>query len=377
MKIIYCLENLAYSGGIERVISERASYMADRWGYEIILVTTEQGAEPCFYPLSPKVRTIDLEINYAEVKSSSWLLSRIRFLQKRKIHRERLTNLVSHEKPDVLVSTFNSPERSFLPKLKDGSRKVGELHLSLELETASTQYAQSHLLQKMLIRIRQFCFISLLKKYDRIVVISRTDYYRLAEKRIQVSYIPNPLSWEATEKRQTVSEKRILSVGRMDYLKGHDRLIDVWKHIEPDYPDWTLHIYGGGSPEWLQKQITEKKLRRIAIHAPQKGIQAEYERSSVFISGSRSEGFSMVILEALSVGLPVVCFDCETGPRDLVSSYYNGFLVPDGDADAFVSSLRRLMDDEARRELYGRNALCKASEFRVERVMEMWKNIWA
>ena len=128
MKIVYCHCSVYNPGGMERVLLNKVRWLAGA-GHEVIVVTTDQQGRAPFYAFPPEVRMEDLDINYS-VDNNKPLSQRIlSYLRKRRLHRSRLTQLLMAERPDITVSLYPS-ESSFIPDIKDGSKKVLELHFN-------------------------------------------------------------------------------------------------------------------------------------------------------------------------------------------------------------------------------------------------------
>ncbi|MDE5667986.1 MAG: glycosyltransferase, partial [Duncaniella sp.] len=174
--------------------------------------------------------------------------------------------------------------------------------------------------------------------------------------------------------------KRVIAVGRLDYQKGFDRLVDVWDRVCRDRraDGWRLDIFGQG--EWrtmLEHMIAERGLsERMAVNAPTCDIASEYANSSILAMTSHYEGFPMVMIEAMSAGLPVVTFDYKCGPRDIITSGKDGVIVADGDNDAFADALLMLMADADMRRAMGSNATEVTDRYSEDRVMGMWTDLF-
>ena len=168
--------------------------------------------------------------------------------------------------------------------------------------------------------------------------------------------------------------KRVIAVGRLDYQKSFDRLIDAWRIVHEEAPDWRLDIFGQG--EWrdsLQAMIDSAGLDDcVALNAPTKNIAAEYAASSILVMSSHYEGFPMVMVEGMAHGLPAVSFDFKCGPRDIIRDGIDGSIVPDGDIPALARAILRLIGDEGLRKEMGHAARDVVSRFSPESVTEKW-----
>ncbi|WP_192921793.1 glycosyltransferase family 4 protein, partial [Bacteroides xylanisolvens] len=309
---------------MERVLLNKVRWICAHTDWEVLIVTTDQQGRPPFYPFPDAVRMVDLGINYSDDNDKRPLGKIAGYLRKRRRHRKALTALLQREKADVVVSLYPS-ESSFIPDIKDGSRKVLELHYC---KFFRLQYGRKGILG-LIDRFRTKQDERIVRRFDRFVVLTREDRgYWGSLPNIEV--IPNA-AMPLTDRCSDVSYKRIIAVGRLDYQKGFDRLIQAWELVQQTnkYGGWRLDIFGQG--EWhdmLQRMIDRAGLQETAhINRPTTSIGDEYAHSSMLVMSSHYEGFPMVMIEAMVCGLPVVSFDYKCGPGDIIEDGVNGLLV--------------------------------------------------
>lgn len=369
MKIVYCVHSLDNSGGIERIITDKANALS-KLGYEITIITAEQRNRPNYFQLSSAIKLYDLGINYSENKG---LLSKlVVYFFKKRMHKKKLSEMLINIRPDITISTMGN-EFLFLYKIKDGSKKFLEIH-----------FAKGY---RMMMFRRNFLwrFVDFYRskqesikasRYSKFIVLTHED--KESWKGLNnIEVIPNFLSSLPSD-RNALSKKICLAVGRLSYQKGFDRLINAWKLIHEKCPDWELHIYGSGElRESLCEQIKGLHLEQtISIFPATKQIKESYRNASIFLFTSRFEGLPMVLLEAMSYGLPTVSFACKCGPRDLIKEGANGFLIQEGDIESFAQKTILLMQDDTKRKEMGAIAFKVALEYSKENIISKWVKIF-
>ena len=369
MKIIYCIHSVCNPGGMERVLANKVNYLADELKWDIIIVTTDQHERPPFYRLHEAIRKIDLGINYSDDNTKNVFLKIGGYLHRKRLHKKRLSALLRQEKADIVVSLYPS-ESSFIPSIKDGSKKVLELHFC---KFFRIQYGRKGLLG-LIDKWRTKQDESIVRKFDKFVVLTHEDknYWGNLPN---IEVIPNA-AMRIGDGYSDVSFPRVIAVGRLDYQKGFDRLIKAWElvHENDRFCNWKLDIFGQG--EWqdmLQQMINERKLQdNTHIHAPTKNIGAEYVNSSLLVMSSNYEGFPMVMIEGMACGLPVVSFDFKCGPKDIIEHGKNGLLVKNGDIKGLADAMMVVMGNEVFRKTLSENARKVVSTYSEETVMNKW-----
>jgi glycosyltransferase involved in cell wall biosynthesis len=177
----------------------------------------------------------------------------------------------------------------------------------------------------------------------------------------------------------SLTEPVVLAAGRLTHQKGFDRLIRAFAPVARRHPEWTLRICGSGNKRrGLRKLIRAQGLRdNVVLAGSIPDMSAEMENASLFALSSRFEGLPMVMVEAMSKGLPIVSFDCPTGPREVIDDGRSGILVADGDEDALGRAMLELIEDEERRRRYGAAALADAKRYSLSEIGPRWEALLA
>ncbi|MDR0798155.1 MAG: glycosyltransferase family 4 protein [Dysgonamonadaceae bacterium] len=378
MKVVYLLPGgLFNSGGMERVITVKANYLVEKAGIEVAIVTTEQMGRPVFYPLSDKVRLHHLNIGIHEnFGKESYLQKCVSRYRKIKEYRQKLTTLLEQIRPDITISTLGL-DIEFINDLKDGSVKIGELHFpgnfrELMARKLSNDWLSNFIAQRRTIALRKQC-----ARLAQLVVLTHEEKSSWKNQH-NISVIPNPLPF-FPEQTSPCTSKQAIAVGRLVYEKGFDQLIEVWEKFAANYPDWKLSIYGDGDQkDLLRQRIKDRGLeKQVKIYPPVVDIYAKYMDSSLLVFPSRYlDALPMVLIEALSCGLPLVAFDAPCGPKDVIVNEENGFLVPAGDVNALSEKIQTLLASEALRQTMGKAARASSERYRLEPVMDQWLNLF-
>lgn len=371
MKIVYCHCSLYNPGGMERVLLNKVKWLSER-GHEILVVTTDQQGRRPFYEFPAGVAIRDLGINYS-LDNNKPLYKRIpSYLRKKHLHRKRLAELLTCERPDITVSLYPS-ESSFIPDIKDGSKKVLELHFNRYFRL---QYGRTGL-TGLIDRWRSKHDEEIARRFDSFVVLTDEDKGYWGQMP-NISVISNACLMEP--RHSDCSAKRVIAVGRLDYQKGFDRLVEIWKLVKknPISDNWQLDIFGQG--EWhtkLNGMIRDYHLEdSMHIQKPTLEISKEYVNSSILTMTSNYEGFGMVLVEAMSCGVPTIAFDCKCGPSDIITNGINGILIKDNDINGFADALLRLMANKELRQQMGREATKVSERYSEERIMNRWMELF-
>lgn len=356
-KILLLVSSMG-SGGAERVASTLANAWADR-GDQVTLVPTFSGRGECFYELSANVQLVYLA-DLVTSQQRTWInqLARLRALRQ----------YIKSERPDVIVS--------FLCNVNVAA-VLASLGLGIPVIICERTDPFITPISRWLQLACQFTYpFATVLMVQTQAVAAKYVASGWSLKRLRV--IANPVSEQMLAIQRGVNftaTKRLLSVGRLDEGKQFDVLIRVFSNLAKRHTNWTLRIIGEGALRaTLQQRITELGLDCcVELEGHSKTIGDELVQADIFALTSKYEGFPNVLLEAMTVGLPCVSFDCPSGPREITMDGEMALLVPLNDEPALELALERLMLDADLRQTLGDQARISVLErFSLDKILAQW-----
>lgn len=371
-RIVFITPAIYSAGGIERVVAVKANYFAEQLGYDVTIIITEGNSRDSFFSISDKVYVINYEFNFEELWHLPFGKKIVAYLQKQYLFKKRLRTDLMRIRPDYTISTLRR-EINFLTKINDGSFKIGELHVN---RANYRNVDGNNIIKRLFAKFWMNSLLRHIKQLDRMVVLTDSALIDWPELD-NVIKIPDALPFKIDNK-SVLNSKRIISIGRYAYDKGNDLLLHAWSIIEKEFADWTLDIFGNGDKEPYQKLVEELGIdhNRCHLHGPIHDVKKEYLSSSIFLLPSRFEGFGLVIIESMACGVPVVSFDCENGPRSIITDGEDGYLVPPFDVNAFAEKVMHLMRNEELCKRMGTNAQKSVSQYDIDKVGLQWKQLF-
>lgn len=353
MNIIYVIEDFSENGGVERIVSMKASLLASRYGHQVSLISVYHDDRPERYSLDERVHLYHLNVPFAKKMSNpiAKLYSRVRTLL---LAAHRLNEVVRTIHPDVIFFT-TTLGALLLPLCHSKAKKIYESHLA-------RKFNPYHIL-----------FFAMERKADEVVCLTQDDAKEF-KKAKKVEVIPNFIDMP-THTVKDYSCRKAIAVGRLETQKGFDRLIHCWIKVAQQHPDWQLDIYGEGSQHAaLQKQIDDLKLnKQITLCGRNEKLMDIYPNYSLHVMSSYYEGLPMVMIEAQACGLPSVAFDFQYGASDVIRDKYNGFIVEQDNETAFTEAVLNMVESSSLREEYGKNARHLAQKYSKENVFIQWQ----
>lgn len=378
MKIVYCVYQLGVGGGIERVLTTKVNWLVSH-GHEVEIITCDYDGRPTAYGIDPSVKITDFAIDYAEDFRVPLFRRAVNTVRKMRKHRKLMEAYLAESAPDIVVTT-HLVEMSFLPRLKDGSKKVLELHSTAKMYLQEKN-PKPYSLRRLLVWLYELRDRYSLSRFDAVGCLTYEDMaLRGSPRNMQVVANPNPFSTDCKggKKECSPANNIVLAVGSHLPAKNFSGLVDVWSRVAPNFPSWRLHIVGDGylRPA-LERKIEELNLSEYITLIPHNNnIVEHYLSADVYAFTSKFEGMPMVLIEAMSFGLPVVAYACPCGPRDIIADGVDGYLVSPDDIDTFSKRLEVLMENSDLRHSMGEKASESVQRFSLEPIMNQWMNLF-
>lgn len=355
MKLLYITNGINGSGGLERVLSLKASYFAEVFSYEVHILVLNNTEQNRFFEFSEKIKFHSIPVTGNPI---SYLLK----------YRNGIQNTINHIQPDIILVCDDGLKAFFIPRfLKTNAKIIYERHVSKLIEAREGR----NFVKKNLTVAKWMIMEKLAKTFSKFIVLTegnKKDWTSL--KNMEV--IPNPLSFYP-EKCSTLENNVVICVGKISYQKGQDLLVQAWQKVNEIFPDWQLHLYG---KEDLSVLDTNNLSHNIKYYPPTKNIEEKYLASSIYVMSSRFEGFGMVLTEAMSFGVPCVAFDCDYGPSDIIKNEIDGFLVEKENTKQLAEKLLLLINNAELRKQMGQKAKVSVKAYHIQEIAGQWKNLF-
>lgn len=355
-RICFTIQNVNAQGGEERMCTMLANYLADE-GYfvSIVSLTSRQSNHP-FYQISKKVKVVHILGSFVERRVNQFFPF-IKYVERKYrafLRRNRIDIIID-------VDTLCTP-----------------LTCSVIKGLRIKHIAWDHFNYGRFKQRKEFktIFPLLLNNVDRLVVLTKDDerhYHedgKIPTSKIVQIYNFAPLQEHERHEHHT---KTVLAMGRLTSQKGFDLLIDAWKIIAKDVSDWTLRIVGDGElKEVIQRNIEISGLRNIQLVPSTKNPRKEYLNADIFVLSSRYEGFPLVLIEAANFSLPIISFDCDNGPREIIKDGVNGLLVMPNNFQELAKKIKILIKNDSLRQNMSDVALESVSNLKKDNIFKQW-----
>lgn len=380
MKLAFLCNNMKSTNGVERVLSQRLSLLADSGEFDVYLITYNQYGAPFSFPISDKVHYIDLGTRYINGCSfHGWFQFFDRFFSKI-VYKHSVRNCLSSINPDIISCVdIHLADLNTVLELPINAAKVVECHCGLSAYYGDIEkYPIEKRRKELKIKERLICSVG---KFDKVVVMTEAEKedWVLGDK---VVCIPNMLaSFPDVVHDNNQTSRRVISVGRYAFQKGYDILLDAWKIVDNKYPEWSLHIYGSNDGEigeygMLNGIIKQASLQSVVLHPANKDIYSCYNESDLYVMSSRYESFGLTLIEAMSCSLPIISFNCKYGPGSIIKDGVTGILVPQNDKEKLADAICAMIENEEMRHTMGSNARLESKRYLQENIMPLWHDFY-
>lgn len=346
-------------GGIEKLVGIKANYWAEKFGYNVIIVSTEQQNKQKVYALSDQIKFIDLDINYHRGIS----FFHPRNLKKLRLNFRKVKTNIREYRPDFILVASHIPMTYLLPFLKTKAKIIKEFHYSKSVRSQSK---------------KERFFQSIENKYDYLVVLSEEEKKFYPSDKVII--IPNPIEKPSLVDGEALRKKSKIAAAILRFapVKQIDKMVEIWELFYQKNKDWKLFIYGDTNEEYykgIKKMVDKKKLNNtIIFKGKTDNVYKTLVEVRLLLMTSANECFPMVILEAHSCGVPVISFDSPTGPRNIITHNVDGIIVPLNNIDIFAEQLNGIANDEEKRYQMGIKAIENSRKYQLDQVMNLWKN---
>ncbi len=360
MKIAFVLGGLHGNGGIGRVVMIIANALAreENIDYEVSLVTMQPWEpEKHIYQTDEAIKGYGLDIGN----------SMHQIIQNGGIH--RLKKYFDKEHIDVVVACG----ALFFPMCVIASRRNHAKCVCWEHSNANNK--ADH-------RGQMLCRWFGARFGTEVLVLTKCDYeiYKRRFHPKKITQIYNPVAPESKKStRYDVSSRKIITVGRLCYQKNYPALLRIARKVLTAHPDWTWDIYGSGpDKDEIVKKIEQYRLiDKVILKGQVSDLYDRYQQYAFLVMTSHYEGFSMVLLEAINNAIPIMAFDVECGPSEVIIDDGNGYLIPAFDEADMVERINRLCDSEKERVRLSDGALKSVERFSLKRIVSEWDSFLA
>lgn len=369
--IFLLVTDITLDGGVERVVCNMANSFAER-NYNVVIISMFSANQSLNYQFR---KNIKIEIIKGGIGRVTWMnkhTSRINLIRRYQtsVHFTRLIY--------AIIDQYSKGGKSVL--LTNSYLYATPLYRHRNVHIIGLDHSR-YPFGNMTGGIRHWLHTYMIRKFDVVTTLNEDELDKWKSIGPPVYIMPNflPQNWINNNASTSKRNKVIVSMGRMNTnQKGFDRLIEAYSLIAAKHPVWKLNIYGSGCLQKEYRQLINDLNMQdfIEIFDFTKKPLAVYQTASIYAMCSRDEGFGMVLLEAGSLGVPLVAYNVEFGPRSIIKNSVTGYIVPDGDKVKFAESLEKLMNDDNLREKMSENIRKDIpARFSEEVIMDKWIKI--
>lgn len=349
MKICFVCGDINKTGGTERVCLLIANELAKK--HSVTILSFKNGLNPLF-KCNNKIKLKSLNLN----EYSGFIRRKVEpYIKLKRFLKNNPQDIIITV--DVILCLYTIPMKLFFK-----TKIIAWEHFNFRTNNGVKNRDRARRLSA--------------KYADYIVVLTKTDlieYQNNCNLKCPIINIYNPIVGCIKKSRM---EKIVLAVGRFSYAKNFQELIDIWEKIENNNQDWKLVICGDGEEyNKLNKMVKDRKLKNIVLPGFCKNVSKYYSKASIYAMTSRYEGFPMVLLEAQQYSIPLISYDCFTGPSEIIENGKNGYLIKYGDIEEFIAKLSDLMCDNDKLQLFSKNSSSMVKSYDIENIITQWHKI--
>ena len=355
---------------------DKMNYLADHVGYDVMIVTYEQDNHPIIYPLSQKVTHVDLDVRYYELYKTNFI---VRLFNRRRYDNQlkrRFEQIVFSFRPDIVIATtYYANIISAIAVARLPFVRILESHIDRRYIYENAIENRNTYLHWFRCWTEKMSVTNKIGKFDVLVTLNDADAADWS-KYLKTVIIENIVHLNPINFYSHQDTKNVIFAGRYTPQKGVFDLLRIWTIVYRKHPDWHLNMYGNGE---LADELTEKanKLQaNIHVNGQVLNIFEKYRASTMLLMTSIFEPFGLVIPEAMSCGLPVVAFDCPSGPANIITEGVDGYLIKDRDVNAFAEKVCYLIEHPDVRIEMGKNAIRHSARYAPQRIMPKWISLF-
>ena len=355
MKIVFIVPSIKNNGGVARVTTLKANYFIENWNYQVAIICQDEKSSDSFFYLNSGIKLYYLSKNSGNF---NYIFS----------YYMQVNTLLENLKPNAVIVGDNG-FKGFMMScfIKFKTNLVLEIHTS-RFENINKGFSSATFLKN------SFRFLGL-KNYDKVIFLNEESAkeWNVANPIL----IPNPLPFKANKKSARTT-KKVICIARHSHEKGLDRLLLIWSNVSKENSDWHLEIYGEETnySKYLFELVDNYKIKdSVVFKQPIHNIEDAYLGSSVLVMTSRYEGFGLVLIEAMTCGLPVIAYDCPIGPKNIIVNNVSGFLIQDDNQKEFEEKLSQILKNQIDLSKIIQNGINTAENYNLAQIADKWRDV--
>lgn len=353
--IVFIITDITLNGGVERITTILANLFTQK-GFRVTIISLFKSNDNLQYKVTQDVKILYATNDSYNLENKSRISNSILLIQAY----GKLKTLLINNKFDIIIS------QCFLPSLLVYLQGLAKYSIVCD-------HFKYELYKYPLRKLRDYIY----GKFKQVVVLTNKDYNKYREIISNVSLIPNVSPFKTSDTVANLSIKRMIAVGRLHPQKGFDLLLYSVKEVFEKYPDWSLDIFGEG---YLNNQLIQQRDKfhlqnNVHFKGYTNDVRNEMLNSSIYILSSRYEGLPLVLLEALSCGLPIVSFNCPEGPEEILRDD-SGILVEPENVEKMSEAIVRMIEHEELRQMYSLKGLAQSKKYSAENIYKKWDELF-